>query len=357
MDTDKANNYNNQELAIWAITPNGIRLGFDLCGHFKGACLFVPDKEKAELQNKCAKPIRMVRFSKLKAELTDQFNRYKAHIFIFSTGISVRMIAPLLKGKTIDPAVVVVDESGLNAISLISGHLGGANELAGKVGQAIGASPVITTATDLSNLPSIDMIAKDARVYIENPNAIKHVNMKFLKGEKISVYDPMEIVLPRIPGSFIKTTPNDLADYDVLCTWKAAKVPRETLILRPRVLSIGVGCNRNTPAEDILDFLIVIFKKHRLNLDAILTIATTVVKADEEGILALGETLNRPIKFYERDQLNSVESIENPSAMAEKYLGVKSVCEAAAILGAQRGNLILPKQKTKDVTLAVAIPK
>ncbi|MCG8637633.1 MAG: cobalamin biosynthesis protein, partial [Desulfobacterales bacterium] len=135
------------------------------------------------------------------------------------------------------------------------------------------------------------------------------------------------------------------------------KVSRETLILRPRVLSVGVGCNRNTPAEDILDFLKLTFKKGGLNLEAVSTFATTDVKADEDGILALGKTLDRPIKFYERDRLNSVETIENPSEMAEKYLGVKSVCEAAAILGAQRGTLIVTKQKTKDVTLAVAIPE
>ncbi len=350
MDTDKANKL--LELAIWAITPNGIRLGSDLCDHFKKATLFIPDKERV-LSGVDASTQR-VSFLKLKDELTDQFNRFNAHIFIFSTGISVRLLAPLLETKVTDPAVVVVDEKGLNAISLISGHLGGANELAREIGEIIGASPVITTATDINNLPSIDMIAKGAGLYIENPGAIKHVNMSFLKGEKISVYDPMKKLLPAIPDSLLEIEQDN---YDVVCTWKKMRVPRETLILRPRVLSIGVGCNRNTPAKDIHAFLIETFKTNKLSLNAISTIGTTTVKADEEGILALGVTINRPIKFYERDQLNSVESIENPSEMAEKYLGVKSVCEAAAILGAQRGNLIVPKQKTKDVTLAVAIPK
>ncbi|MCG8636875.1 MAG: cobalamin biosynthesis protein [Desulfobacterales bacterium] len=354
MDTDRAN---RPGPAIWAITPNGVRLGLDLGIHFKDACLFVPEKEDLESDQSSDPLPKVIRFSKLKAELTDQFSRFSEHIFIFSTGISVRLIAPLLKAKTIDPAVVVVDEKGINAISLISGHLGGANELAVEVGKATGASPVITTATDLNRRPSIDMLAKYAGLGIENPEAIKHINMKFLKGEKICVYDPMKKILPEIPGTFIKDGPVNERDYDLVCTWKEIKVSRETLILRPRVLSVGVGCNRNTPAEDILDFLKLTFKRERLSLEAVSTFATTDVKADEDGILALGKTLDRPIKFYERDRLNSVETIENPSEMAEKKIKKKSVCEAAAILGAQRGNLIVPKQKTKDVTLAVAIPE
>ncbi|WDP90646.1 MAG: cobalt-precorrin 5A hydrolase [Desulfobacter sp.] len=337
--------------AIWAITPNGIRLGLRLCRRMEGASVFVPDRE---IDNPSLDGHAGVHFfPSLRPTLKAEFNRFSAHIFIFSTGIAVRMIAPLLDSKLRDPAVVVLDEKGLHAISLVSGHLGGANALARRVADLINAVPVITTATDLNKLPSIDMIAKEAGLTIETPGAIKFANMKLLKGEPVSIVDPLKLITPQIPAHLITTKTQKVPD--IICTWVTMKVPRETLVLRPKNLVIGMGCNRNTPMADMLEFLTATFKNENLSMTSISALATTSVKADEEGMLALAEELDIPIRFYDKDQLNSVETIVNPSKMAEKYLGVKSVCEAAAILGANRGRLILPKKKTRDVTLAAAL--
>lgn len=359
MDTAKANKINSRRTAVWGITPNGIRLGRRLCSHFQEYTLFIPEKEAAGPTDISGDgdDIRATSFSRLGEELPRQFRKFDAHIFIFATGIAVRLIAPLIKTKLEDPAVVVVDEKGFHAVSLLSGHIGGANDLARYIGEVADAVPVITTATDINTLPSIDMIARDNGLYIENPGAIKYVNMAFLKGKKIRIYDPLGLVSRFIPDGLAIPGTGKEPDIDLACTWEQIKVPRETLVLRPRVLSVGIGCNRNTPEQNISDFLTETFKAFKLSPEAISTLATTTVKADEQGLLALGRTLNLPIQFYERDQLNSVESIENPSEMAEKYLGVKSVCEAAAILSARMGKLIVPKQKTRDVTLAVAVPK
>jgi len=339
------------DLAIWAITPNGINLGLSLCAGFSGACLFVPEKESKDLS--LVSKTSLTPFSQLKPEIHLRFSEFKSHIFIFSTGIAVRLIAPLLESKMTDPAVVVMDEKGFHAISLVSGHLGGGNELAKKAAKVVNATPVITTATDINDLPSMDMAAKEAGLDIENPGAIKTANMKLLKGEALSIADPKNLLIPTLPEFSVAV--EGCQTPDVICTWEIVKVSRETLILRPKILTVGIGCNRNTPMADMLEFLNTTFQKENLSINSIAALATTSVKADEAGILELAEKLNCTVHFYEKDELNSVDTIQNPSKMAEKYLGVKSVCEAAAILGANQGRLIVPKKKTKDVTLAVAL--
>jgi len=348
------NNRRDKTTAVWAITPNGIGLGQKLAAALESSILYLPEKERHILKNE--PDVNIVLFHKLKSELSAQFSAYASHIFIFSTGISVRLIAPLLAGKVKDPGVVVLDDKGRHAISLISGHLGGANKLTRKVATLVGAVPVITTATDINELPSIDLLAQQQNLYIKNPEAIKYVNMKFLKGLPISVNDPGGYIENCIPESLLAKG-NEWNAIDLAVTHKKMKVPRETLVLRPPILSVGIGCNRNTSEADIFDLLVSVFKKHKLSINAIACIATTEVKKDETGILELAERLGCKILFYDKEALNSVHSIQNPSKMAKKHLGVNSVCEAGAILGANMGPLIVTKHKTKDVTVAVAVMK
>jgi cobalt-precorrin 5A hydrolase len=131
-------------------------------------------------------------------------------------------------------------------------------------------------------------------------------------------------------------------------------VPRGTIVLRPPTLALGIGCNRGTSMDEIQAFLTLVFQEQGLSSASIFTIGTTEVKNDEQGILFLAKILGLDIKFYDKPTLNSVTTIENPSAMVEKHLGVKSVCEASAILASNNGQLIVPKMKKGNVTLAVA---
>lgn len=376
IETLPKNKISVSSIAVWAITPNGLTLGQDICQKVFGTSLFVskalamPPKPSPEailnLERLKATPLnrecRTTVFKKLSEELAEQFTRFSAHIFIFSTGIAVRMLAPLIQSKTTDPAVIVLDDRGIHAISLLSGHLGGANRLAQEIAALTNSRPVITTATDINELPSIDMLAQEKDLYIENPEAIKHVNMAFLNAETLDVYDPGNYIHPLIPKNFIqnpaKSKPGTkIACTKIACTWKIMEVPRETLVLRPRILSVGIGCNRGTPLATLLEFFKEVFKGEGFSLNSVFTLATTQVKQDETGLLQLADRLGLPIKFYDKDQLNSVDTIETPSKMVEKHLGVKSVCEAAAILAAGRGQLIVAKKKTRDVTIAVAIKK
>ncbi len=371
MATDKPhkNKTASPNVAVWAITPNGLSLGHKICEGMGGARLFVSEK----LQNKfqpdlganpnagnlaamgCDQIKDVSSFNRLAEELSVQFFKFSAHIFIFATGIAVRMIAPLIQSKTTDPAVIVLDDKGVHAISLLSGHLGGANRLTQRIASLVNASPVITTATDINGLPSIDLIAQQNNLYIENPEAIKNINMVFLKKETMSVYDPEGYINDQIPEAFIHNSSVPTQGAGVVCTWKTIKVPRETIILRPQTLSVGIGCNRNTPINVIHEFLRSVLNEEGISLNSVFTLATTDVKLDEVGLLELADKLDLPIKFYDKTQLNSVDTIETPSKMVEKHLGVKSVCEAAAILAAERGRLIVTKKKNKDVTIAVAL--
>ncbi|MCF6247169.1 MAG: cobalamin biosynthesis protein [Desulfobacula sp.] len=341
-----------KQIAVWGITPNGKWLGMQLKKQFEFSTLFFskkiwgPSKESEGVQL----------FDKLSEEIKQQFNHYTGHIFIFSTGIAVRLIAPLLKSKLSDPAVVVVDDNGHHAISLLSGHIGGGNELAKITATIVGGTPVITTATDTNQLPSIDMLAKAANLFIETPENIKHVNMALLQGEKINIQDSTgqldQFFLQKYQTPVNKTA---TGGADILCSYNTRSVSRETFVLRPRILSVGIGCNRGTSHEVIKQFLFRTMKDESLSTNSIYRFATTNVKMNEAGITALAEEMGIPVDYYDNKSLNSVKTIQNPSKMAQKHLGVNSVCEAAAILTANNGKLIVCKKKNKDVTIAVAV--
>ena len=291
---------------------------------------------------------------------SENFNAYDGHICIMSTGIVVRILAPLIKHKTIDPAVVVIDDTGRYVISLLSGHLGGANKLAKQVADLIGAEPVITTATDSHNLPAIDMIAKHKKLVIENPAAIKYINMAILSGERITIYDPLDIIknglgkinVLRIEKEGIKKIKQNMPFFyidDVIMD-----LPENTLILRPASLVAGMGCNRNTDFNELKSFLKDILSTFKLSVKSLSQIATIDLKKDEAGLLELSTYLQIPIQFYDKKQLNSVKHIQTPSEMVKKHIGVNSVCEAAAILASNQGKLIVNKKKKANTTVAVA---
>ena len=340
-----------EKICIWAITPGGIVLGEKLQAHFSGSDFMV---SSGAMTGKTL-PGGARNFKSLATALGEQFSHYDAHICIFSTGIAVRLLAPLLCSKLEDPAVVVMDDRGFHAISLISGHLGGANELAHRVAKASGATPVITTATDVNSLPSIDMIAKECGLVIDNPPLIKTVNMAFLKKEPVALIDALPCLIKALPEKFrAGQGQGGQKMVSIQCSDALIFVPRETLLLRPKSLVAGMGCNRGTSQAELMALLTSSFERLGLSLKSLAALATTEVKADEPGLLDLALSLGVPILFYDKDALNSVKNIQNPSKTVEKFLGVKSVCEAAAILASHNGKLVVPKIKKGNATLAVA---
>jgi cobalt-precorrin 5A hydrolase len=339
------------KIAIWVITPNGVNIARRIAALLPDA-----DAHMSGRLNEAA--IEKLTFDKLSEEIAEKFNKYSGHIFIMSTGIVVRVIAPLIQNKTKDPAIVVIDDLGKHAISLLSGHLGGANALTLQVAEIIGARPVITTATDVNRRPAIDVLAKEKNMVIENPRAIKTVNMALLTDQKVYVHDRFAMLQDEIPNAIqlaeevlIKLKDHTAA---IFVGDRQIELSPHVLILRPATLVAGIGCNRNTPMEEIKDLLVEVLKKNNLANGCLNRIATIDLKADEPGLIELAKDLNLPIEFYSRDELNSVKDIQTPSTMVEKHVGVKSVCEAAAILASQMGSLIVSKQTTPNVTVAIA---
>ena len=242
----------HHKLAIWAVTPNGAELVDRLAGSLPDADIFVSQNLNL------AKPTYH-QFERLSAAVNVKFDRYRGHVFIMATGIVVRVLAPLIQSKIMDPAVVVVDDRGQNAISLLSGHIGGANALTRKVARIIGANPVITTATDINRVPAIDVLAMENSLTIENPEAIKTVNMALVKKQPIGVHDPYmclektlfnleSATFYRLSNDFNKIAQqNEIIDYPIVYVSDAIRdLPSETLILRPPRLVAGIGCNRGT---------------------------------------------------------------------------------------------------------------
>lgn len=343
-----------KETAIWAVTPNGAELALRLSEALGDADVFLSGKAGGMNMD-------VTGFTRISEILPEKFPCYKGHIFIMSTGIVVRQIAPLLESKTSDPAVVVVDELGHHAVSLVSGHLGGANELAGKAARAVGAVPVITTATDLNNLPAIDMIARDKNLVIENPDAVKQVGMAFLAGRRIRLHDPYGLTGGRIPvdlclpfaSSSGDQREDDQENPGIWVDDTGTRHPDNVLRLRPLSLAAGIGCNRGTQSSEILSLVEEVFRTHDLSLKSLACLASISIKQDEKGLLDAALALGVQAVFYEKETLSKVKGIQSPSGKVEKYTGVKSVCEAAAIQSAN-GTLIVRKHKTQNVTVAVA---
>ncbi|MDJ0882895.1 MAG: cobalt-precorrin 5A hydrolase [Desulfobacterales bacterium] len=344
-------------VAIWTLTEGGVELGRRLMVHLDRAHLYAGASvtRRTEL---AAEP-----FERLRDAVTQKFGDYEAHVFIMATGIVVRTLAGLIRHKSVDPAVLVMDEAGRHVISLLSGHLGGANALTVAIADHLGADPVITTATDIRGVPAIDLIARERGLAIENHAAIRHISAALLRGETVDLYDPCGRLRGALADADIrglKDVAGDNADPQtggrptVVVDDIQIDLPPEVLILRPASLFVGLGCNRGTPAGEMRELLDTVLADHALAPKSLAGFASVDLKADEAGIIDVADEFGLPLEFFTREQLAQVTDIRNPSPIVEKHIGIPSVCEAAALLAAGSGKLIVPKQTTRNVTVAVA---
>lgn len=350
------------KIAIIAITKNGCQLGERLAAKMKtDADIFIPEKFKDEV-----KANANIFDGNLRNLITSIFPNYRGIVFIMAAGIVVRMIAGLIKDKRVDPAIVVMDEKGRFAISLLSGHLGGANELAQKVAAVIGAAPVITTATDVNNKPAIEMIARDLNLAIENHKAIKIINAAIVNSGRIGIVDKYGLLKRYLNGdeeenfcyySSITYALNiDASSYIFLTNRDSPlfKNYKNILFLRPRNIVVGIGCNRNTKAAEIEKVYFDVLKENSLSSLSVRNIATTDVKKDERGLNSFIKKYKLDVKYYTKDELNKIDPPSGESENTLKNLGVKGVCEPAAMLSAGVKDLLVKKQKIGNVTIAAA---
>ena len=319
------------KIAIVAIT----RGGFDLAG-------------KLETELPGAILLQKKGITKTFAE---NWQNFDAFICIMATGIVVRSIAALLTDKRTDPCVVVVDEQGRHAISLLSGHLGGGNDLSIQVAEALGGEPVITTASDTLGLVALDVWAAAQHLTAPPNDMTRACGILVNKGE-LKVYTDLNV--HSLPSGLIQCEKPEQAD--ILISNRSCFAGR--LVFYPQNLVVGTGCNRNTPAHEFTEALVELFSDLGLSSAAIQNLASIDKKNDEEGLLEFAKQNQYTIDFFPKDEINCVTGVEI-SAAPLKALGAIGVAEPCAILSAGKNNkqnptLISRKRKWQNITMAVA---
>lgn len=269
-------------------------------------------------------------------------------VFVGATGIAVRTIAPWLRGKALDPAVVVMDEAGRFAISLISGHLGGANELARRLAALTGATAVITTATDVNARFAVDVFARDNNLHITSMELAKEISAAVLAGERVGLFTKLPID-GKLPDELTLEVRQRLHIEIAV----RRSLP-DSLLLAPRCVVVGIGCKRGASATIIEAAVNETLAHFEIPREALCGLASIDVKRDEEGLLAFAEEAGLPIGFCDAASLNAVPGEFSGSGFVKKTVGVDCVCERAAVLGAGGGELIVRKQTFAGVTVALA---
>ncbi len=288
----------------------------------------------------------------------EHFSTNDALIFIGAIGIALRAIAPYIKTKTKDPAVVVVDELGQFSIPILSGHIGGANELALQISKYLGSIPVITTATDINKVFAVDTWAKSQGLQILNPECIKLVSSKLLKGESVHVKSdyPIQGNLPK--NVYLNDLEDSNAGYDVIITHKDLEneCKNDTLLLVPQIITVGIGCRKDISFEAIENSILYILEKENYHILAINALASIDKKANEKGILEFAKKYDLPFNTYTADELNSLEGDFTKSEFVKSVVEVDNVCERSAVMESN-GKLIRRKDTCDGagVTVALAI--
>jgi len=275
------------------------------------------------------------------------FDKADALIYVGACGIAIRAIAPYIKSKTTDPAVICVDELGTFCIALLSGHIGGGNRLTNKLAEKIGATPVVTTATDINQRFSVDAWAAENGFVIDSLAIAKEVSAQILERE-IPIYADVEIK-GKLPAGLCKKESGDLG---ISVSVYQKKPFDHTLTLIPKVLYLGIGCRRGTDAKVIEQAVAQVFADNQLDLRAIKGAASIELKKDEEGLLKFCEFYHLPVKFYSAEELLDVPGEFTSSGFVKGVTGVDNVCERSA--AACGGNLLIKKTARNGVTVAVS---
>lgn len=277
------------------------------------------------------------------------FEQADALIYVGAVGIAVRAIAPHLKDKMTDPAVIAVDEQGHFVISLLSGHVGGANRLTERIANIIGAQPVVTTASDVQGKTAIDEWAKDRNLVISYRELAKEIAGAVVDGEKVGFFSdfPLEGGYPDGYENKIECERNVWVTDHLNPTCTLPLSPISTLRLIPQFATLGIGCRKGTSIEAIRTAVTETLKKENLDLRSVRQIASIDLKREEAGLIAFANEQNLPFVTYSAEELLAVEGDFTESSFVRQVTGVGNVCERSAILGASQFAEIAGSQKKR----------
>lgn len=270
-----------------------------------------------------------------------------AMVFVGSVGIAVREIAPFVRSKLTDPAVVSMDELGHYVIPLLSGHIGGANDLALSLAEVVEGTPVITTATDINKKFSVDAWAARKGLAITNLNTAKSVSAEILE-RPVPLKSDFPIVT-ELPNGVVAA---DSGKIGICISCKKEKPFDETLLLVPPVLHLGIGCRRGTPVEKFREAVDFVLKEYNIHPKAIKQVTSIDIKSNEEGLLEFCKERNLPAVFYTADELRAVPGEFTPSQCVLRFTGVDNVCERSSMIGAEK--LLVKKTIHNGVTVAIS---
>lgn len=293
----------------------------------------------------------------IKKFLKDSWSLFDGFVFICATGIAVRMIAPYIESKTKDPAVLVIDDNGKFVISLLSGHIGGANDLTNYITDKIGATPVITTASDARGIHAVDIFAKENNYFIEDINSLSKITALMVNDKKIGIFSEDSNKIKYDNVEYINSLSNIGSDIKAIiivsCKKEVDKMSILNTILRPRLINIGIGARKDIATSLVIEAIENALDQKGLSKNSIKAIGTVDVKAEEKGIIQAAEFFRSPLRIFSREEIKRVEDRFEKSQFVEATIGVSSVSEPCAyLLG---GQMILNKYKYKGVTISLAI--
>jgi len=281
--------------------------------------------------------------------MAEAWGNYREIVCIMATGIVVRTIAPLLQDKYRDPAIVVCDEQGRFAVSLLSGHLGGANGLARRVAAVTGGQAVLTTASDVLGRTALDLWCRDLGLTPGDKTAFTRAMGRLVDLGTLAVWS--RYPLPELPPDLLPVA--ERTDADLVIDSRTGEAGGAAL-LHPQALVLGIGCNRGTPVAAIEAAARATCAEHGLAPQAIARPASIDIQQEEAGLLEFARHQGLSIDFFSKDDLNRVEGIVASEAV-RRATGAQGVAEPAALLSAGPGaTLLVAKRKWTDVTTAVA---
>ena len=352
--------------AILTLTAPAVELGRRLLGQLPGATLYLPERlsQPSDATQPNVRPFR----ESIRQVLQSAFVERESLVCIMASGIVARELAPLLKNKHNDPAVVVMDSEGRFAVSLLSGHEGGANRLARRLAKITGGQAVITTASDAQKIPALDVLAKERGWKLNPKSRLAAVMAALVNGEPVAVVqeDGAWLDEDQFPDGVFCPSLESARErgFRALTLITAHEPPAglwadfsKAVVCHPPALVVGVGCNRGTPAAEIREAIETTLREAGLALESAARLATVTAKADEAGLIQTAHEMGWDLNLVAPEQIAQIENLPNPSPRAQKALGVQGVAEPSALIVAGSKKLLVEKRKFQNVTVAVAFKK
>jgi cobalt-precorrin 5A hydrolase len=345
-----------ENVSVLAITKNGVNIGGKLKELFPDWNIFAPSKLSNENKS-------IIWYSEPTSDkIIELFKNSNALICLFSLGAVIRLIAPHLKDKKTDPAVIVIDDKMTFVISVLSGHIGGANELTQEISKKLNALPVITTAADVNKTIVVDLVGRQFGWKIDDETTVTKISAHMVNSESIGVFQQTG------NKKWYKELPKNVTIYDNLEELKKSnskahliisdaiidnELAQESVIYRPQSLVIGIGLHWDTTKDTIREGIEYCLEKFNLSSKCIAKLVSIKKPEDVQGLIDLGKEMKIPVEYVDREELSEIIT-PNPSSTVKAFEGTASVSEAAAIK-VSCGELIVEKQKfPPNLTIAIA---